>query len=605
MNLFQSLINLYGTLSQQGKLSIAWDPNGKVDYGLDLNDDGTIFQIILLKDNNKSKNMTIPAYGKSDNGEKFKYFCCASSKFLLGYKIKLSDKNKHKEYFNTIANYTINLLKTTNTKECKAICNFFNKYYDNIDQLHNDLNLSEKNESIYAGQKFILCYEGKPVFEYDSIKEIWNNEFFNTANDENAIIERSIISGISGPIARIHNGIPISGNAPNPALISCKSECSSFQSYSFTEGNNAHISTEDMLKYTSVLKYLVKTEIHRIIIQDLYILSWAEDGNEGCNTLFKDSLFNNMLANLNNMLDDSNKSDSITDNEKVIHNTLKDLAKGKPANYNNISIDPNVKFYLLGLTNDGRASVKFFIENSFGNYIKNIMEHFDRMSILEDEYNKYVSIKQICYETVRDGTDFSTILYNKLFISILNNTRYPDQLLTSILSRIKIEFGAINLKSKNKDLIRIPKRKAQIIKMILLKNYNIANRKELSMNVNNGSLAYNLGKVFAICEKIQEDTNTNRNIGGLYFSTAMTSPAKAFPSTIKTAQMYLGKLSNVQQIYYNKQLQAILSNVTNFPTHLNNVEQGEFCLGYYHQRQSLFTKKENNEEDMTNMEEIE
>ena len=58
------------------------------------------------------------------------------------------------------------------------------------------------------------------------------------------------------------------------------------------------------------------------------------------------------------------------------------------------------------------------------------------------------------------------------------------------------------------------------------------------MNVNNGSLAYNLGKVFAICEKIQEDTNTNRNIGGLYFSTAMTSPAKAFPSTIKTAQMY-------------------------------------------------------------------
>lgn len=599
MNLFQALINLYDVLSQQGKLSIAWDTNGKVDYGLDLNDDGTVFQILNFKTDNKSKNMTIPAYGKSDNGEKFKYFCCASSKFLLGYKTTLSDKNKHKDFFNTVANYTIELLKGNEAKECQAICNFFTKYYDNIDQLHNDLNLSEANESNYAGQKFVLCYDGIPVFEYESIKNIWDNEFFNTANDENAVIERSIISGTVGSIARIHTKLPLSGSQQSP-LICCKADCSAFQSYSFVEGNNAHISTEDMLKYTSVLKYLVKTEIHRTIIQDLYILSWAEDGNETCDAFFKHTMF----SALDDMLDDSNKIDKINSTEETIHSTLNDLAKGKPAKYNNISIDPNVKFYLLGLTNDGRASVKFFIEKSFGNYTKNMVDHFDRLSIPNDEYSRYLSIKQICNETVRESVDFPTILYNKVFISILNNTRYPDMLFNSILSRIKIEFGSINQKSKNQSLIRIPTRKAQILKMILLKNYNIINRKELSMNINDGSLAYNLGKVFAICEKIQEDTDTNKNIGGLYFSTAMTSPAKAFPATIKAAKVYLGKLSDSQQVYYNKLLQAILTNVASFPTHLNNVEQGEFCLGYYHQRQSLFTKKETNEENFNNMEEI-
>lgn len=603
MNLFLSLLNLYDVLSQQGKLTIAWDPNGKIDYGLDINDDGTISQIIMFKDNNKAKNMIIPAYGKSDNGEKFKYFCHGSSKFLLGYKVTLSDKVKHKDYFNTIADYAKSLLKNNSTKECKAIYNFFNNYYNNIDQLHKDLNLSEENESIYAGQRFVLCYTGKPVFEYESIKEIWNNEFLSTANDDDAIIERSIISGNIGPTARIHKGIPISGNAPNPAFVSCKADCSSFQSYSFTEGNNAHISAEDMLKYTAVLTYLAKTELHRTIIQDVYILSWAENGNENYDTLVKASLFDSMMNNLNSMIDD-NKSDKITDTEETIHNVLKDISKGKPANYNNAIIDPNMKFYLLGLTNDGRVSVKFFVENTFTNYATNIIEHFDRMNISNDAYSKYLSIKQICTETVREGADFSTILYNKLFISILNNTRYPDQLLTSILSRIKVEFGSINSKSKNQSLIRIPTKKAQIIKMILLKNYNIVNRKELSMNVNNGSLAYNLGKVFAICEKIQEDTNTNKNIGGLYFSTSMVSPAKAFPSIIKAAQMYLGKLSNAQQVYYNKQLQDVLVNVTNFPTHLNNIEQGEFCLGYYHQRQSLFTKKEVIEENTNTMEEI-
>lgn len=600
MNLFQALINLYDVLSQQGKLSIAWDTNGKVDYGLDLNDDGTVFQILNFKTDNKSKNMTIPAYGKSDNGEKFKYFCCASSKFLLGYKTTLSDKNKHKDFFNTVANYTIELLKGNEAKECQAICNFFTKYYDNIDQLHNDLNLSEANESNYAGQKFVLCYDGIPVFEYESIKNIWDNEFFNTANDDDAIEERSIISGNIGSIARIHKGIPISGNAPNPALISCKSECSSFQSYSFTEGNNAHVSAEDMLKYTSVLNFLVKTELHRTIIQDVYILSWAENGNEIYDTVFKHTMFDA----LDSMVDHSNQSDKLTNVEEQIHNTLQDLAIGKSADYNKIKIDPNVKFYLLGLTNDGRASVKFFVENSFAHYIYNIMDHFDRLSIPNDEYSLYLSIKQICNETVRESVDFSTILYNNVFISILNNTRYPDMLFNSILSRIKIEFGSINQKSKNQSLIRIPTRKAQILKMILLKNYNIINRKELSMNINDGSLAYNLGKVFAICEKIQEDTDTNKNIGGLYFSTAMTSPAKAFPATIKAAKVYLGKMSDSQQVYYNKLLQAILTNVASFPTHLNNVEQGEFCLGYYHQRQSLFTKKETNEENFNNMEEI-
>ena len=600
MNLFQSLINLYDNLYEQKKLTMEWDPNGKVDYGLDLNDDGTVFQIIPFKEDNKSKNMIIPAYGKSDNGEKFKYFCCASSKFLLGYKTKLSDKTKHEAFFNTIADYTKNLVATSKTDECKAIYNFFDRYYNNVNELHNSLGLSEENEAIYAGQKFILCYDGKPVFEYDSIKEIWDNEFLNNAKEEDLTIERSIISGNVGPIARIHNGIPISGNAPNPALISCKSECSSFQSYFFTEGNNAHVSIEDMLKYTTALKYLIKTELHRTIMQDVYILSWAEDGNECYDTIIKKTMFDTLAK----MVNDSSESNKTDDTEKLIHDTLRDIANGKSAYYNKIQIDPNMKFYLLGLTNDGRASVKFFIENSFSNYAINIVDHMDRMSMPNNEYN-YLSIKQICKETVRESADFSTILYNKLLMSILNNTKYPDQLLSSVLARTKIEFGTVNIKSKNQNLIRISTRKAQIIKMILLKNYNITNEKELSMNVNDGSLPYNLGKVFAICEKIQEDTRTNKNIGGLYFSTAMTSPAKAFPSIIKAAQMYLGKLSEGQQVNYNKLLQSVLTNVDNFPTHLNNVEQGEFCLGYYHQRQSLFAKKENNEDNTNIMEEIE
>ena len=41
----------------------------------------------------------------------------------------------------------------------------------------------------------------------------------------------------------------------------------------------------------------------------------------------------------------------------------------------------------------------------------------------------------------------------------------------------------------------------------------------------------------------------------------------------------------------------IMDGVTDFPTHLSLQDQGRFSVGYYHQRQDLFTKKSTNKEE--------
>ena len=46
-----------------------------------------------------------------------------------------------------------------------------------------------------------------------------------------------------------------------------------------------------------------------------------------------------------------------------------------------------------------------------------------------------------------------------------------------------------------------------------------------------------------------------------------------------------------QKIHMEKKIQSIASAIDVFPSFLNLKDQGLFCLGYYHQRKDLFTKR--------------
>jgi CRISPR-associated protein Csd1 len=44
--------------------------------------------------------------------------------------------------------------------------------------------------------------------------------------------------------------------------------------------------------------------------------------------------------------------------------------------------------------------------------------------------------------------------------------------------------------------------------------------------------------------------------------------------------------------FRDKQIEEILCDVHEFPAHLGLDQQGLFAIGYYHQRQDFFTKKD-------------
>ena len=110
---------------------------------------------------------------------------------------------------------------------------------------------------------------------------------------------------------------------------------------------------------------------------------------------------------------------------------------------------------------------------------------------------------------------------------------------------------------------------------------------------NSTDTAYNLGRLFAVLEKVQADAlnSVNASIKDKFFSSACSTPYLVFPRLLKLAQAHLSKLGDGARIYAEKLIQSIISNINNaFPRTQNMEEQGMFMLGYYQQKQNLYTK---------------
>ena len=119
------------------------------------------------------------------------------------------------------------------------------------------------------------------------------------------------------------------------------------------------------------------------------------------------------------------------------------------------------------------------------------------------------------------------------------------------------------------------------------------------MGLNEGSMdeAYVLGRLFAVLESIQQDANPglNATIRDRYFNSACAAPASVFPVLIRLKNSHMKKLERERmgaKIYYEKLLTEIMGKLERFPARLSLEEQGKFDLGYYHQMQKRYEKKE-------------
>lgn len=117
----------------------------------------------------------------------------------------------------------------------------------------------------------------------------------------------------------------------------------------------------------------------------------------------------------------------------------------------------------------------------------------------------------------------------------------------------------------------------------------------MSLNPDASNVPYTLGRLFSLLEAIQASANPgiNATIKDKYFNSAAAMPASIFPVLNNLYQKHLRKLDAGMRVYYDKQVSALKGVLgESYPARMTLAQQGSFDLGYYHQTQKRYMKKE-------------
>ena len=115
----------------------------------------------------------------------------------------------------------------------------------------------------------------------------------------------------------------------------------------------------------------------------------------------------------------------------------------------------------------------------------------------------------------------------------------------------------------------------------------------MSLQPDEPKVAYRLGRLFAIYEKVQREAlgkKVNATIKDRYFGAASATPASIFPLLERNSAHHLASLRKGDKVglahWFEGEIDSILGGIddTVFPRSLRLEEQGRFALGYHHQR---------------------
>ena len=115
----------------------------------------------------------------------------------------------------------------------------------------------------------------------------------------------------------------------------------------------------------------------------------------------------------------------------------------------------------------------------------------------------------------------------------------------------------------------------------------------MGLDINQPSAGYQLGRLFAVLAKIQDEAQPgiNATIRERFYGAACASPVTVFANLLKLKQHHLAKLTSKGRVVtFERLLGEIAGHLNDFPAYLDLHEQGRFAIGYYHQWQDFFIK---------------
>ena len=591
--ILRALVDYYNTLVRQGKIARPGWSRVKISWALDLEPDGSISSVQYMKvtpDKGKPypQEMTLPAPVKKTSGERSN-FLWENAEYLIGYATKDAPE-KTKRKFETAKELHLSLLRDVDTPEANAVKSYFERWDPASDI--NGLFSEECLEDLRGGGNLTFLFEGRPIGDYPSLQEAWQKSY---DEPEEGKVMIDLVTGQRAVAQKTHPAVKGVANAQSSGASLVSFNAEAYESYgkSGNQCESAPMSKETAFAYTSALNYLTANREHRQSIGDMTVVYWSKNGEEAYQTA------------LDRFLSGATKVESLK--QQDLSAIMAAIAHGDPVTVDGDLLVPSEDFYLLGIApNAARLSIRFFYRGTFGDLVTHIRQHYEDINIVSDRRNTWqtMPVWSLLKEIQPPGKNAETPPQTggDLLRAVMTGGRYPRTLFNLAMLRIRSD-NSVTQDHKEHSVTR---GRAAIIKAYLIRNTktnpNYANIKEVTtvaLNETSNYTPYVLGRLFAVLERIQQQANPGitATIKDRYFNSACSTPAAIFPTLLKLSGSHLKKIDNGISVYYRRMLGDLMNRLdTELPKTQSPEEQGTFILGYYHQTQKFYEKKQNTEE---------
>lgn len=566
MNVLQSLVQLYEDLSAKGLVSpFGWSPV-KISYLLDINSDGELNSAsCVLEEVTNTKGKTYfkpqvfeyPASVARSSG-----FCPNFLWDNATYALGIDAKGKADRAigsFKSFKEFHHRLLDEVNTPNAVALLRFLDKWSP-LDAAEHPV-LKEIYDGLLGGSNLTFTVNGELLTDDISIQHAWDTYYRETDGPQ----AQCLVTGEWGPAMLVHPAIKKLDGAQSTGAKLVSFNEPSFNSYGHTQGENAPVSQYAAFAYTTALNYLLENRVQTAKLGETTVAYWTIGLEQ--------------------------------EREDAVYAALKDAFAGKLVkDVDNDMLDSEI--FVLGISpNVSRIHVKFFYETTLRKLMKNVEAHHARMDIQRPAFDQYeeVPLWLLFDNLVRPGGDLAERTKRAIVQTILTGAPYPHTMPANALLRIRAEK-------------KVSRARAAALKAYYLQNPTPECPEEVltvALNEFSENIPYNLGRLFSVYEAVQEIAigNLNTSIKDRYFNAAMSCPAAAFTPLTKLYTAHIRKIekkmkfdSTCRWAFYNyaPMVERILALLPEqFPEHFTAAEQSSFSLGYYHQTQKRFEKKNN------------
>ena len=589
----KDLYDLYERYAADSQMQEKVPPKGmsreEVEWELVLSESGELVNVISLshgdgKGSNRYQTMLVPEHPGRSGKNPPPYFLCDTAVYLLGMAdiSKAKDESeavKAQERWEASRDYHLSILSSCDDVAAQAVMGFFShnilKERENDDLLRD---IAESGNLIFA----LKDSDGNivPIHESKAIMAAWESSRVSASADEPCIRGQCSVTGKVAPLARLFPQVTGLAGAQSSGASLISFNCDSFNSYGRTQAYNASVSQRVAFGAGTALKMLLSDPERKIRLGATTFTFWSDRPSPD-----EDSLFIRFFGG-------GDKNDTAEDSATVtrVRDAIKGIKSGHPlrANFN-----PDVRYYVLGISpNAARLSVRFFETSTLGEVAERYGQYLRDIDMVDVSTT---SIFQLIRQCAVQGKyeNLPSTLVNPCMRAMLTGSRFPQSLLSTLLSRMRADHGSNNRWDMGQ--------RASLIKACLVRNLQSTRESEIdvALNRDNNCVGYLLGRLFAVMERAQSEAlgTTNATIRDKYIGSASVTPARVMPTLMHGCQNHLSDLRKKKpglNVILERELDEIVGRKLSdnpYPGTLSMEDQGEFFIGYYQERVDLWTSR--------------